>query len=269
LPRAVFYTQLRAVGSGRLASILFRRKHPLRKLLTVAVAATATLALTTAGLAAVEPNDSEATLTATASPKDSGTAKKPKNVKLGFNLKVDKPGTTVEVIEVLLAKGTKISGKGFKRCNIDDLLMNGQTGCSSGSKAGPKGTANAKVGPDGAPLNLDVYPFVEDANTLLFYLSQVGGGVQTVVKGEITNKGRKMAITIPSELRKPGGLDATLVGINQVFSGKRNGKYIVSSTACPKGGWKFGGNLVFATDRIDGAPAPTDETRESVVKCTK
>jgi hypothetical protein len=241
----------------------------LRKLLTVAVAATATLALTTAGLAAVEPNDSEATLNVTATPKDAGTKNKPKNTKVGFDLKVDKPGTTVEVIEMLLPKGTKISGKGFKSCDAEDLLSTGATGCSSGSKAGPKGTANAKVGPAGAPLNLDVYPFVEDANTLLFYLAQQGGGVQTVVKGEITNSGRKMAITIPGELRKPGGLDATLVAINQTFSGKRKGKYIVSSTACPKGKWKFGGNLVFATDRIDGAPAPTDETRESVVKCTK
>jgi hypothetical protein len=241
----------------------------LRKLLTVAAAATATLALTTAGLAAVEPNDSEGTLNVTATPKDAGTKNKPKNLKVGFDLKVDKPGTTVEVIEMLLPKGTKISGKGFKSCDAEDLLSTGATGCSSGSKAGPKGTANAKVGPAGAPLNLDVYPFVEDANTLLFYLAQQGGGVQTVVKGEITNSGRKMAITIPPELRKPGGLDATLVAIDQTFSGKRKGKYIVSSTACPKGKWKFGGNLVFATDRVDGAPAPADETRESVVKCTK
>jgi hypothetical protein len=242
----------------------------LRKLLTVAIAATATLALTTAGIAAVvEPNDAEGVLKVTASPTKAGTKKKPKNVKLGFDLKVDKPGTTVEVIEMLLPKGTKISGKGFKKCNADDLVATGITGCVSGSKAGPKGSANAAVGPQGAPLNLDVYPFVEDSNTLLFYLSQVGGGVQTVVKGEITNSGRKMAITIPDELRKPGGLDATLTGINQTFSGKAKKNYIVSSTSCPKGGWKFGGNLVFATDRVDGIPAPGDEARESTVKCKK
>jgi hypothetical protein len=242
----------------------------LRKLLTVAVAATATLALTTAGIAAVaEPNDAEATLTVTAKPTDAGTTKKPKKVTLGFNLQVDKPGTTVEVIEMLLPKGTKISGKGFKKCNVDDLVATGISACPSGSKAGPKGIANAKVGPQGAPLNLDVYPFVENSTTIAFYLSQIQGPLQTVVHGKITNKGRKMSIEIPSELRKPGGLDATLSGLDQTFSGKSKKNYIISSTSCPKGGWKFGGNLVFATDRVDGTPAPADEAREATVKCKK
>ena len=90
-----------------------------------------------------------------------------------------------------------------------------------------------------------------------------------MVHGKITNKGRKMSITIPAELRKPGGLDATLTGLDQTFSGKSKKNYIISSTSCPKGGWEFGGNLVFATDRIDGTPAPADEARESVVKCKK
>lgn len=240
----------------------------MRKLLTVAVAATATLALATGAIA--DPNDSEATLTATAKPTDAGTKRKPTNVKLGFKLKVDKPGTTVEIIEMLLPKGTKISGKGFKKCNVEDLAAAGPTACPTGSKAGPKGSASAAVGPDAAPLNLEVYPFVEDADTLLFYLKEVGGGsVQSVVKGQISNKGRKMAITIPFELRQPvPGLDATLTGIDQTFSAKRRKNYIVSSTACPRGGWKFGGRLIF-TERADGAPVPAPESRESKVKCKK
>jgi hypothetical protein len=243
----------------------------LRKLLTVAVAATATLALTTAGIAAVaEPNDAEATLTVTAKPTDAGTKKKPKNLKVGFDLKVDKPGTTVLDIEMLLPKGTKISGKGFKKCNADDLAAAGPTACVAGSKAGPQGSATAAVvtGATVTPVNLDVHPFVEDSNTLLFYVAQTGGGVQSVVKGEITNKGRKMTITIPESLRQIGGLDVTLTGIDQTFFGKAKKNYIVSSTSCPKGGWKFGGNLVFA-QRLDGAPVPGDEARESTVKCKK
>jgi hypothetical protein len=239
----------------------------LRKLLTVAVAATAMIA-TVAGAAIADPNDSEATLTVKATPTDAGTTKKPKNVKLSFNTKVNLPGTTVEVIDVLLPKGTKFSGKGFKKCNVDDLVSEGITACPSSSKAGPKGTANALVGPALAPLNFDVYPFVENSTTFAFYLSQQGGGVQSVVHGKITNKGRKLSITIPVELRQPGGLDATLVGLDQTFSGKVKKNYAVSSTSCPKGGWEVGSRLIFSA-RADGAPVPAPEAREAKVKCKK
>jgi hypothetical protein len=239
----------------------------LRKLAMVAAAATATLALAT-GAAIADPNDDQATLTVKATPTDAGTTKKPKNVKLRFQSKVNLPGTTVEVIDVLLPQGVKFSGKGFKKCNVDDLLATGISACPSGSKAGPKGTANALVGPANAPLNFDVYPFVENSSTIAFYLSQQGGGVQSVVHGKITNSGRKLSISIPLELRQPGGLDATLVGLDQTFSGKAKKKYIVSSTKCPKGGWEFGSQLTFAT-RVDGTPPPAPEAREVTVKCKK
>jgi hypothetical protein len=264
----VFYSQLRAPGSGRPLSIqsVEEENLTLRKLVMVALAATASLAVASSAIA--DPNDEQATLTVTASPSNSGTANKPANVKLGFETKVNLPGTTVEVIDVLLPTGLKFSTKGFKRCNVDDLVAQGVSACPSGSKAGPKGTANALVGPANAPLNFDVYPFVENSSTLAFYLSQQGGGVQSVVHGKLTNKGRKMSITIPLELRQPGGLDATLIGIKQTFSAKAKKNYIVSSTKCPKGGWEVGSKLTFAT-RVDGTPPPAPEAREVKVRCKK
>jgi hypothetical protein len=240
----------------------------LRKLVTVAVAATATLALA-AGAAIADPNDSEATLTVTAKPSNAGTKKKPKNVTLRFQTKVNMPGTTVGTIEVLLPQGLKFSGKGLKKCNAEDLAASGISACPSGSKAGPKGVANALVGAQNAPLNLDVYPFVGSNNQFLFYLSQQGGGVQSVLEGDITNKGRKLTIDIPLELRQPvAGLDATLIGLDQTFSGKVKKNYAVSSTKCPKGGWEVGSRLIFSP-RADNAPVPAPESREVIVRCKK
>jgi hypothetical protein len=240
----------------------------LRKLVTVALAATAPLTLA-AGAAIADPNDSDATLTVKATPTDSGTKRKPKNVKLNFNTKVNLPGTTVGTIEVLLPQGLKFSGKGLKKCNAEDLAASGTSACPKGSKAGPKGVANALVGAANAPLNLDVYPFVGSNNQFLFYLSQQGGGVQSVLEGDITNKGRKMTIDIPLELRQPvAGLDATLVGLDQTFSGKVKKNYAVSSTKCPKGGWEVGSRLIFS-QRADGTPPPAPEAREVTVKCRK
>lgn len=246
----------------------------MRKLITVAVVATASLALV--GSAIADPNDDQASLNVKASPSDSGTSKKPKNVKLTFGTKVNLPGTTVGTIQVLLPSGLKFSGKGFKKCNIDDLASGGPTVCPSGSKAGPKGSAGAAVvtndpatgQPKTTLLDFDVFPFVGNSSTLYFYLAQQPVGVQSVVLGKITNSGRTMTITIPQELRQPGGLDATLTGITQIFSGKVKKNYIVSSTKCPKGGWKVGSKFTFAT-RVDGTPPPAPESREVKVKCSK
>ena len=93
--------------------------------------------------------------------------------------------------------------------------------------------------------------------------------MQSVIKGEITNKGRKMSISIPLELRQPvAGLDATLIGLDQTFSGKAKKNYIVASTSCPKGGWQVGSKLIFS-QRADGTPPPASEAREVKVKCQK
>jgi hypothetical protein len=242
----------------------------LRKLLTVALAATATLAVVT-GAAVAQPSD--VTFTATVSPSKAGTKKKPKNTKIGFNMKVDKPATTVEFIDLTLPKGLKMSGKGLGNCTVDDLAFEGPDACKS-SAAGPQGTANAMLGKAGdtpAPLNFTVQPFVQDANTLLFYVaSESGSGiaVQSPITGEITGGGTKLRIRIPQELRQPGGVDASLTGLNQVFSAKKGKKYLVSSVGCKAGKHKFTGKLTF-TARADGSAVPAAESATTSVKCKK
>ncbi len=164
--------QLRATSSGR-APLTFRGGAPLGKLLTGAIAVSATLALAAGAIA--DPNDGRGDADGQGEPGQRRHEEKPKNTTLSFNMKVTKPGTTVEVIDVLLPAGTKFSGKGFKKCDPEELLHGGVSACPSGSKAGGKGVANALVGVAGAPLNFDVYPFVGDADPLLYYLSQQGG----------------------------------------------------------------------------------------------
>jgi hypothetical protein len=237
----------------------------LRKLLTVALAATATLAL---GAGAVAQT-SDIVFTATVSPTKVGTKKKPKNTTIGFVQKVDKPGTTVEFIDLTLPKGLKMSGKGLGHCTVDDLAFEGAAACAS-SAAGPKGTANAMLGT--GPLNFTVQPFVQDANTLLFYVaSEAGSGiaVQSPITGEITDGGRKLRIRIPQELRQPAPqTDASLTGLNQVFSAKKGKHFLVSSIGCKGGKHKFTGKLTFTT-RADGAPVPPPVTSSTSVRCKK
>jgi hypothetical protein len=242
----------------------------LRKLLMGAVAASATLAIAAGAIAQVP---AAGTFTANASPSDAGTARKPKNTKLFFSTNVTTPNSTADTIVVKLPPQLKFSGKGFKSCSFEDLsAAPAISTCPAGSKAGPKGSANALVGPASspikAPLNFDVYPFVEDANTFIFFLSQQGGDVRRPLRGEITNKGTKLTITIPIDLRQPGGLDASLVGISQTFYAKRNGRYIVSSVGCKNRKWKVGADITFTT-RADGTPPPGTFSNSTNVRCKK
>ena len=154
----------------------------MRKLFTGAIAASATLAMA-GGAIAQAP---EATLKVTASPTKAGTKRNPKNMKVVFDLAVNKPGTTVRTITLNLPAQIKLSGKGLGRCNFDDLNAGGPTVCPAKSKAGPEGEAHAVVGPANAPIDFVVSPFVEDSNTLMFYLNSPVA--QRAIRGEITSK---------------------------------------------------------------------------------
>jgi hypothetical protein len=242
----------------------------LRKLLTGAVVASASLAIV-AGAIAQSP---EATFTADVTPSKSGTKNKPKNTTLAFGVTLDKPNTTVEFIDLALPKGLKLSGKGMKSCSQATLETVGPTGCPSGSKAGPTGSATADYGPEGpsqSKLVFEVSPFVRNANTFVFYVaSEDGSGlfVQSPITGKITDKGRKLRIRIPEELRQPGGVDASLTSLNQTFSGKVGKNYVVSSVGCKNRKHKFTGKLTFSARR-DGAMVPGPVLMATQAPCKK
>jgi hypothetical protein len=237
----------------------------LRKLLTGAVVASTSLAIA-AGAIAQEP---ESTFNSTVSPRDAGTAKNPKNTKLGFQMTVNKPQTTVEFIDLQLPRGLKMSGKGFRRCSLDTIGRN-PGDCPTASKAGPLGEAQATLGANSTPLEFTVQSFVVNNTTLGFYVNETTGiQVQAPLEGKITDRGRHLRITIPFELRQPvGGVDASLTGLQQVFSGKRGKNYIVSSVGCRNRKHKFSAELTFS-ERADGAPVPGVLTAKDTSGCTK
>ena len=247
-----------------------------RKLLFGALAASATLALSVGAAQAVTTADGTASLEATAAPSKSGTANKPKSVTLGFDLSVNRPGTSVGKIVLDLPKGLKFSGKGLKKCTAANLQLNGPSVCPAGSKAGTVGSAAARLEPGNSALTFNVYPFVGSDSKILFYLVQtdpagneMASGIQSVLTGNITSKGRKLTISIPQELRQPvAGLDATLTQIRATFKGKIAKHYVVSSTTCKGGKWNIKSTLLFAS-RSDGATPPAAQSITDPVKCSK
>jgi len=242
----------------------------LRKLLIGAVSAVAMLGVVAGANAQTA---AEGTFITSATPADAGTAKKPKNTKLSFGTEVATQNATADKIIIKLPPQLKFSGKSFARCSFAALVeVPDPSTCPPGSKAGPTGISHALVGPASspvkAPLDLDVYPFVESAKAFNFLLIQQGGGVQRPIPGKITNEGHTLTITIPLDLRQPAGLDASLVAISQTFSGKRNGHYIVSSTGCKNKKWNIKAQITF-TARADGTPVPAPFNASKKVSCKK
>jgi hypothetical protein len=241
----------------------------LRKLIVGAVVASVSLAVAASAIA------QESTFKAKATPKNAGTKNKPKNTSLNFDLTLDKPNSTVEFIDLALPNGLKLSGKGLKRCSVEILATSGPSGCPSGSKAGPTGSATADVGPEGpaqSKLVFEVTPFVLDNDTFVIYVASEGGtgiAVQSPITGEITSKGRKLRIRIPQELRQPvPGTDASLTSLNQTFSGKIGKNYVVSSVGCKKRKHKITGKLTFSA-RADMSPVPAPVDIATSASCRK
>ncbi len=162
----------------------------MRKLLMGAVVASVSLAVATGAVA----QDPDVQFSATVTPKNAGKKKKPKNTSVNFTMSVQKPGTTVEFIDLKLPKGLKLSGKGLGDCTAEDLEFEGPESCAD-DKAGPEGTATAAL-PNGSPLNFRVQPYVTDSNSLVL---RVFGAlaIDSPLPGEITAKGRRLRIADP------------------------------------------------------------------------
>jgi hypothetical protein len=238
----------------------------LRKLLMGAVIASATFAL--AGGAVAQVSNGDATFDATLKKAKVGTPENPKSHTLRTVVTVNKPKTTVETIDLKLSAGLKFSGKGFPKCS-EATIRNNPADCPAGSKAGPLGSASARLEPGDVALPFDVTPYVAGKNLFLFDVDSTTIDIRDILEGKITNEGRNLRITIPLALRQPlPGLDATLTGIDATFSGKKGDHAIVSSTKCKNGKFTVTGVLGFSA-RQDNAPVPAPETLKDKVKCTK
>jgi hypothetical protein len=198
-----------------------------------------------------DPSTTAPDVTATISPANAGTKKKPKNSTLKLFVKNNRTDATVDTITVNVAKTVKLNGKGFKFCSAAKLNAQGKTACPAGSKAGT-GTANAVVGPGRAPLKFTVDAYVGSRSSIIFYVQQVGGTVRKALTGKVSRAsgkyGSKIVIKIDEDLQQPApGVFSSLVDLRATIKAKRGKNYLVTSTGCPRDrkhrfGVKFGFN---------------------------
>jgi hypothetical protein len=234
----------------------------LRKTLIAALAALTVLVAAAVGYAQTQ----SASLSATVSPRDAGTAKKPVNTKLSFKVVNNNPNATLSSLEILIPSTLKVSGKGFPVCSRTKL-ENGIK-CPKGSQVGT-GTASAILGvnnPPGesrAPLTFKITAFVGGARAINFRLaSNELPDLVVVSPGKLSSTGKKLTISVPEAAQSPDG-GKTYAGLQDIVStlgARYNGKNLISAVGCKGNQHLLNTKLFFRNNGADpgGTAAASD-----------
>jgi hypothetical protein len=236
----------------------------LRKYLIAAVAAVATVGMSTSIASAQEPKP---TMKVNITPKKAGTKKKPKNSTIKLSIENPETNRTMSKLTITTAKTFKFSAKGLTKCDEDVLEAQGPSACPAKSRVG-KGTASAGLGvtsPTPTPLTFDVTAVVLGPKEIGFYLAARELAVNVLAPGHIS--GRKLTIEVPEVAQQPvPGTYAGLISLETTLKAKKGKNYLASTNGCKARKHKFSAVLTF---RDNGAtPAGTRSTNASAA-CSK
>jgi hypothetical protein len=226
------------------------------------VAAVATLALGTTGVAFAQTAEPKIDATASVSPGKSGTKSKPKAVQLKLSVKNDPASkTTAKAIVIKLPSSLKLSTSGLETCKAsdDDLIADVNT-CKK-SIAG-KGDAHADLNPNNpAPLTFKVTPVVGKGE-LLFVLS---GSANAVLHGKI--KGSTLTIAITPTLQQPvPGTFSALKDLSTTLKLTKGKKSLLTSVGCKSKKHTLDVTVQYANNPLPPAKSSASTTADA--KCS-
>jgi hypothetical protein len=256
----------------------------LRKYLIAAVAALTALCLTAVAMAQ-NPAPAPKLTIKKATPKDAGTKTKPKPARLSLLVKNNvESKTTMDILDLYLPKTWKVSGKGLPACDHIKLATERDaSACPKGSKAGT-GSANAILGPYSptpSPLKFNVTVFNGTKKQILFLLQQVGGNVETALKGTVKKAsgkyGTRISIKVPDgkgeyaqfpNIQQPApGVYSALVDLSANIYLKKGSKSLFMSTGCTGGKYPFKATLRYSDNPTP--PAKRTASTTASKSCTK
>ena len=236
----------------------------MRKYLTAAVAAVAALSVTAVAIAQNPVPTPKAVVTV--SPKKAGKPSRPKPVALGIYVENTRESkTTASRIQIDFPRTLRVSGKGLRKCSLATLAAGGPAACPAKSRVG-SGTAHAVLGPHNttpAELTLDVTAVVGGPRNIYFYV-QVGA-VAGVLNGKVSNKGSRLAMSIPESLKKPDGVTYSALTDLDVDI-KRTSK-VVKSYGCKNR--KYVTRIKLSYEANPVPPAVASATARDTTACSK
>ena len=168
------------------------------------------------------------------------------------------PGTTVEVIELTLAEGLKISGKGFQNCTVDDLAFEGPDRAARTAQGRPAGTRRRVLGPAERRSTSPSSRSSRTRHAALLRRVEPGSASPCSRRSRARSPAAAAScrITDPAGAAPAGpGVDASLTGLNQISRPRRARTYLVASTGC-KSSRHVDRHAACSPRRADGAPVP-------------
>ena len=242
-----------------------------QRALTVAIVAAGAVAVAPA--MAQEHPDTDIEVDVKATPSKAGTPGNPRGMKLSGTARIkSEPGFEPPIVtggDLLIGKGIDYNGDDYVRCAKRTLDREGPKGCPRKSIMGAA-TASARA--DTIVTHPDVV-FVNGGSKRLFAYTTLYNPAfvqETIVLKSTELKGGgkwhyRDTFRVPERLQVVAGVPIQLTGIDFAFGGKPYARGLMTTTSCPRGGWKYAAKIYYLYN--DGQTS--EDTVEGSIPCTK
>lgn len=198
--------------------------------------------------------DTNVSAVARATPNKAGTKAHPQGAAIDVNAKiVTEPGfdpPIVTGVDILVAPGLSWNGDDYVQCAKRVLDSKGPKGCPPESIMG-RGVATAKA---------------DTVNTAIHIVLVNGGSKHVLAYATLENPARvretvvvkdsdppgpwahRESFRVPKTLQVVAGIPIQVTGLKLRVGGKSYAKGYITSTSCPKGGWKYKATVHYLFD---------------------
>jgi hypothetical protein len=215
--------------------------------------------------------DTELSAKARATPSKAGTKQDPRGLAIDATARIDvEPGfepPIVTGVDLLIGKGLVWNGDDFVKCSKRVLDRSGPEGCPSKSiMGGAKVTARA----DTVVTHPDVVLVNGGSKRLFAYTTLYHPAlVQETVVVKTTKLTGKWAyresFRVPRKLQVVAGVPIQMTAVKMRVGGKPYAREYMTSTSCPKGGWRYKATAHY---RFDATGETSKDTIEGSIPCT-
>jgi hypothetical protein len=183
---------------------------------------------------------------ATATPSKAGTARHPRGIAISASARLiveaDFEPPVVTSIDILVGQGLVWNRDKYDRCSQATLERRGPRGCPRTSLMG---TATATGQADTVDARLDVLFYNGGEKRIYAYatLDRPARVREVLVVKSLPVPGplwgHRESVDIPRTLQIVAGIPLQLTRLKMSLGGKSYAKDYVTSTSCPRGGWKY------------------------------